>query len=534
MKKLYLGATLLTLASGCGSSGDGSGNTEPDFISTNEVSVYENQTNALILQATDSDGDTLLYSIEGSDADWFHINSTSGEVIFKTPPDYETKNHYTFIATVSDGNLSTNQVVNIQILDIENEPLVWLPPAGNATVDYEPQQPFLKILSTIDDSAIGSVSQGRELFIAQWLVAPSSRITLDGLGPLFNANSCTACHIANGRVPPFHENEELDNSFLIRTSDIEGNTHPIYGGQLQTQATSGNAEASISWSQNQDTRQIEFSIISDSSLDGYNVGARMAPHLLGMGLLDLVEENTILEYADENDDNNDGISGRPHYVTEEGETRLGKFGWKAINSTLRTQNAGALSQDMGLTSPVHEQENCTTAQTVCATEANGGNPEVSEDALAAIVNFMTALGVPDRRITDQTTFDNGSRLFQSVGCASCHRPAMTTGQSEKFSALLNHQIIYPYTDLLLHDMGEALDDGVIEKSALSQEWRTPPLWGIGIVEQSEGARFLHDGRAATIEEAISWHGGEAQAARQAYQMLDESEKARLLEFLRAI
>lgn len=529
-KPLYLSALILSTVCSCAGSGS---NTGPVFESAKVVSVQENQTSVIKLQATDSDADTLLYSIDGGDAERFKINPLTGVVTFKIAPNFESKSQYTFIANVSDGNETSSQIMTIQVIDIINESITWMPPAGNATVAYEPNQAFLKLLTIIEDSEISSVSQGRELFIAQWLSAPNSRVALDGLGPLFNANACTACHIANGRVRPYHDEGRLDQSLLIRVSDSTGNAHPVYGGQLQTKATAGDAEATITWSLNNETQKIDYAFNSASQIDGYNTGARLSPHLSGMGLLDLVEDSTLLEFADENDLNNDGISGRPHYVNEESNIRLGRFGWKAINSSLRTQNAGALSQDMGLTSPVHTQENCSHEQTVCAEEVNGGTPEVSEQTLTAIVNFMTALGVPDRRINDQTGFDNGSRLFESIGCSSCHRPTLTTGQSEKFNAL-SQQLIYPYTDLLLHDMGESLDDGVIEKNAQSNEWRTPPLWGIGIVEQSEGARFLHDGRAENIEQAINWHGGEAEQVKQTYNLLDDNEKNTLLEFLRAI
>jgi len=408
----------------------------------------------------------------------------------------------------------------------------WPPPAGNATVSYNAEAPFLQVLSNIDSKEIATVSQGRELFRAVWLSAPASRATLDGLGPLFNANSCIACHASNGRIAPYHEDGTLDDSFLFRLGNDAGALHPIYGGQVQTQATAGEAEANVTWVQEQNGT-VMFVATPDLTADGFRLGPRIAPHLLGMGLLDLVSESTILEYADPNDSNNDGISGRAHWVTEEGEVRIGRFGWKAINSTLRTQNAGAMHQDMGLTTPVNPAENCTANQDICATEPNGGTPEVSEASLMAIVNFMTALGVPERRIEDMERFASGAQLFEYVGCAACHRPTMTTGYSEKFS-ILSYQTIYPYTDLLLHDMGENLSDGIVEKDAGAAEWRTPPLWGIGIVENGAGARFLHDGRAKTVAEAITHHGGEAENARALYMQLSDGQKAHLLEFLRGI
>lgn len=414
-----------------------------------------------------------------------------------------------------------------------NVSLIWTPPGGNATIEYVQGNPFLEILDTIEEDEISGVSQGRELFIAEWKVAPDTRTTLDGLGPLFNANACTSCHVSDGRVVPYNDDGTISESFLFRVSNKNGEVHPIYGGQIQTQATSGVTESSISWIKNSSSDKIDFITSSDITSDGYNIGGRISPHLLGMGLLDLVSEETILEYEDIDDSNNDGISGRAHYVIEEGETRIGRFGWKAINSTLRTQNAGAMHQDMGLTTPVNPSENCTDNQDICANEESGGSPEVSETSLQNIVDFMTALGVPDRRIDDQQVFDAGAQVFENINCASCHRPTMITGKSNKFLSLSN-QTIYAYTDLLLHDMGESLADGVIEKDATGNEWRTPPLWGIGIVEKKEGASFLHDGRASTIEEAISLHDGEGKIAKENFLQLNETDKENLLVFLRSI
>jgi len=436
-------------------------------------------------------------------------------------------------STSSSSNSDDNTNDNPPPFTISEETFTWSPPGGNATINHSEKDPFLTISDNIEDSEISSISQGRELFIADWLVAPGSRKTLDGVGPLLNATACTSCHVNDGRVPPILSEGKIDNSFLFRLGNESGQEHPQFGGQLQTQATAGLAEGQVTWSIDEISNLILYSSTPDFSAQGFRLGPRIAPHLLGMGLLDLVTEETILEYADPTDTNNDGISGRAHWVEEEGQTRIGRFGWKAINSTLRTQNAGAMHQDMGLTSPVNPTENCTDQQFICTDEPNGGYPEVSETSLVAIVNFMTALGVPDRRINNQTNFDKGANIFKSIGCAACHRPTMTTGQSQKF-AHLSGQTIYPYTDLLLHDMGDALNDRVKEKQAMPEEWRTPPLWGLGIVESKAGARFLHDGSAATIDEAIQQHGGEAQQAKSNYLLLTEKQNSDLLEFLRGI
>lgn len=420
---------------------------------------------------------------------------------------------------------------------VTTEPVLqWSAPGGNATINADGSKPFAQFAPAIDASEMAGVSQGRELFVATWQPAPGARDLLDGLGPLFNAQACISCHASYSRVPALNEDGSTSAAMLFRIADTDGRVHPVYGGQLQPFSTAGDGkgEGEVRW-QLAANGAINWvlTLFGSEPLGSYAISPRLSPQLNGTGLLDLVTDSQILQYADPNDSNGDGISGRPHWVVEEGQTRLGRFGWKAINASLRTQNAGALHQDMGLTTMVHQSESCTVSQTVCSTQPNGGQPEVGEAALLAISDFMTALGVPDRRIANRQAFDRGARLFNNIGCAACHRPTLTTGNSTRFPKL-SQQTIYPYTDMLLHDMGDALADGVKEGDATGREWRTPPLWGLGLVEQQPGARFLHDGRARTLPEAISWHGGEAQAARNRYSVLTNSELADLLVFLRGI
>ena len=267
--------------------------------------------------------------------------------------------------------------------------------------------------------------------------------------------------------------------------------------------------------------------------EGINLGPRLSPQLVGIGLLDLVSEQDILTREDEFDINNDGISGRAHWRTVNDKKVLGRFGWKAMQPSLEHQSAGALQQDMGLTTSINPNEPCTPLQTICAEQPNGGSPEVSDASLFAINDFLTLLAVPARRINDQNEFDQGSRIFADIGCAQCHQPTLTTSDSKQYPLLAN-QLIYPYSDLLLHDMGEDLSDNVKEGDAHPREWRTPPLWSLGLIEKVEDSRFLHDGRAATIEEAILWHGGEAINAKNEFSQLSTEDKKMLLSFLRAI
>ncbi|WP_058368717.1 di-heme oxidoredictase family protein [Psychrobacter sp. ENNN9_III] len=418
----------------------------------------------------------------------------------------------------------------------------WLPAGGNATITADISRPFLQIMPNLPSSALGGVSPGRELFITQWTPANQGRVLFDGVGPLFNANACTQCHSAEGRKPIYANDGELSNAILFRLGDAQGVAHAYYGEQMQHQsidasiATEGKMRYIATVEDDKKSRSIRFEFTptdSNQPLGDTAISGRISPQLVGMGLLDLIPEADIIAASDANDDNKDGISGRVHWVNEGPDQRIGRFGWKAINSSLRTQNANAMSQDMGLTTSIFMDPNCTVNQPICWTAANGGTPEVSDSSLDAVTDFMTALAVPERRVSNLSTFNQGANLFTQVGCAGCHTPKQKTGDSDRFP-LLSQQTIYPYTDLLLHDMGAGLDDGVKEKNAESFEWRTPPLWGIGIVAKDPEARFLHDGRASSLTEAILWHGGEAEGAKTRFKQLPVEQKKMLLSFLNGI
>ncbi len=435
-----------------------------------------------------------------------------------------------------------------------SQPRQWTAAGGQATIAYNENRPFLTLIPHLDINQLSGVSQGRELFITNWTPAGEGRALFDGLGPLFNAVSCTSCHSDSGRVAPYLADGTTTDGVLFRIGNKQGEVHPIWGAQLQPKVidntvgllAEGRVQAHTKPANTQPFKNEGLSFyqfeltpydsnqhLGGNQLGEYHLGARIAPQLLGMGLLDLVPEAVILANADPDDADNNGISGRVHWVFEGGQKRIGRFGWKAINSSLRTQNATAMSQDMGLTSPVHIDSSCTPDEPLCTLLPLGGSPEVSDASLSAVVSFMTALSVPERRIHDQARFDKGADLFEQVGCAQCHIPTLTTGESQQFYELSN-QTIYAYTDLLLHDMGAGLDDGVKEINAESYEWRTPPLWGIGIVAKDKNARFLHDGRAKTLKEAILWHGGEAEKTREKFQKLTEQEQQTLLQFLQGI
>lgn len=242
----------------------------------------------------------------------------------------------------------------------------------------------------------------------------------------------------------------------------------------------------------------------------------------------------ILAWEDRDDRDQDGISGRASRVPTPAGTALGRFGWKAPKPDLRAQSAAAFANDMGITSPDVPADDCSAAQTACLDAPSGGAPELTGPGLDGVVAFMSHLAVPAaRRDNHDPVVLRGAALFESAGCADCHRPTLITGPAPD-RPLLAEQTFHPYTDLLLHDMGSALADAIAEGDASPAEWRTPPLWGLGLIEQEPGARFLHDGRATSLEDAILWHGGEAESARAAFAAMSRADRDALLAFVRSL
>jgi CxxC motif-containing protein (DUF1111 family) len=257
---------------------------------------------------------------------------------------------------------------------------------------------------------------------------------------------------------------------------------------------------------------------------------RAAPPIMGSGLLDLVPEEMLLEYADPDDRNRDGVAGRPNRI-ESRNPVIGRFGWKANSPDLRTQIATAMREDMGLTSVVFPQSACTPAQTDCLRAASGGDPEVTAAMLDDLTFFLTWLAPPARRHADDAETRRGEVLFRSTGCTACHRETLITGENARYPALSRVEF-HPFTDLLLHDLGAGLADGRPDHEASGGDWRTPPLWGLGLAQAaSPTARFLHDGRARTLTEAILWHAGEAQKSRDRFRAMSAADRAALLRFL---
>lgn len=406
-------------------------------------------------------------------------------------------------------------------------------------------------------------SVGNSFFRNPWVIAPASTTARDGLGPLLNTNACQNCHIKDGRGHPPAPDATSAVSMLVRLSIPAGPEHaevvrergiapePSYGGQLQDMAIPGVApegKVRLRYSTEQvrfaDGTEVELRRpeieLSDMAYGDMHPETRMslrvAPPMIGLGLLEAIPEEALLANADPDDRNGNGISGRPNRVFDQTsrQTVIGRFGWKAGQPSLNQQNADAFFNDMGLSTSLFSGNSCTDRQTECRAMPDGGEPEVSDDILAQVLFYTRNLGVPARRNVDDPQVLAGKTLFHRAGCQSCHVPQFTTAADAAEPELAN-QLIRPYTDLLLHDMGEGLADDRAEFEAKGREWRTPPLWGIGLTQAVSGhTQFLHDGRARNLLEAILWHGGEAEKARQIVLGYDQNERTALLSFLESL
>jgi CxxC motif-containing protein (DUF1111 family) len=270
------------------------------------------------------------------------------------------------------------------------------------------------------------------------------------------------------------------------------------------------------------------------------VSARIAPAMIGLGLLEAIPEATIRGWADPEDRDQDGISGRINTVwdRETKSMQLGRFGWKANQPNLRQQNASAFLGDLGVVSSLFLEEGCVSDQPNCS---NPARPELSDADLALVTFYTRFISVPAQRHADDPRVQEGQKLFATLGCAACHKMNVVTAPNNEFPQL-SQQTIHPFTDLLLHDMGEDLADHRPDFEASGREWRTPPLWGLGLhskvnapsPKDQDDLFLLHDGRARTIPEAILWHGGEAANSRQAYLQLDHEMQEDLLVFLKSL
>ena len=391
---------------------------------------------------------------------------------------------------------------------------------------------------------------GNRLFNTNWAEFPASVKTFDGLGPTFNRNSCSGCHVRDGRGrPPVVASDPME-SMLVRISQPGSNaSHPVYGDQINDRAILGvkpEGRAAIAYDDvgglyedgtPYTLMKPTLSIVEANygSLAGVLTSPRVAPVIVGLGLLEAVPEATLEALADPDDSDGDGISGRINRLNDHtGQPSVGRFGWKANVASIIEQSAGAAVGDIGITTSLFPDQNCSAAQADCNTALSETEPEMSDSFLERLVTYIRTLAVPQARPRDDETFQAGLATFTAMGCASCHMPTMTTDESAPLPELRS-QTFHPFTDLLLHDMGEGLADNRPDGGATGTEWRTPPLWGLGLIETVNGHdRLLHDGRARGFAEAILWHGGEGVAAKEAFRTAPEAERAALIAFLASL
>lgn len=365
---------------------------------------------------------------------------------------------------------------------------------------------------------------GRRLFERNWVAAPSSTASDDGLGPLYDAPSCASCHQKRAAT----DDDTIAPGTVIRLGNGWGEGDPFYGVQLQTRSVAGampEAHPNIAWT--------EKGVLRVPAIDplhlGYGplaadtrMGLRRAPPIDGIGLLAQVPDSEILKRADTEDANHDGIAGRAAWIYVNGTRVLGRFGWRATQPDLVSQIAAAFSRDIGLSTRIFPDPwgDCTAGERACRASPHGaerGQPEIADEILDRVAAYVASLPAPP-----PARPGTGEKLFGDIGCAACHATLH----------LANGAPVRAYTDLLLHDMGAGLGDGMEEGAADAWFWRTAPLWNL---RASLPARqLLHDGRARDVQEAIEWHGGEAEEARLRFRALAPADKAALLAFVNGL
>ena len=420
---------------------------------------------------------------------------------------------------------------------------------GDTTVFTATSTAFETPAPNLEGARLNKHLSGDVAFEDAFVTAPAP--VNGGLGTIFNNSSCIRCHPRDGRGAAAVPGESQESIFLRISIGNDALTGPMpapgFGVQFQHRAVFG-VEPEGSVDVTYETMEVTFADgetivlrkpifeVVDSYLPlppGVLLGARMAPPVFGRGLLEAIPEETIVSWADEFDDDNDGISGKPNRVLDpvSGETRLGRFGLKANAPSLIVQNAGAYNEDMGVTSSIFSLES-SFGQTQYDELLD--EVEVSDETLDDVTFYVQTLGVPARREIEDEQVLRGEQLFVDAQCAACHIPEAHTGDFPDVPEVAN-QRIFPFTDMLLHDMGEGLADGRPDFLASGSEWRTPPLWGIGLTAVVQGrTEFLHDGRAQSLMEAILWHGGEAEQARESVRTMTRSDREALVSFLRSL
>lgn len=439
---------------------------------------------------------------------------------------------------------------------------------GTSTTADQSREAYSQASPAMDAQHAVVFAQGRSLFRQSWVVAPADDRAA-GLGPTFNRISCLACHAKNGRGgAPDGPNGSMQ-AMLLRLSVPGINAHggpkphPAYGDQLNERGVPGVPGEGIGYLIYEERKEVlaggelitlrkpnvHFKQLAYGPLgDNIQVSPRIGPAVYGLGLLEAISDDTLL--ALQNKAKPDGIRGRVNIVWDAvaQADAIGRFGMKANVATLTEQVANAYVGDLGITTPLTPHENCTAVQTACKKAPSGSaakfsgtklddkdaDTELSRADLYATVFYHRMLAVPARRNVNDAQVIRGAQLFNQARCSACHVPELRT-RKDAALPMLSNQLIRPYTDLLLHDMGPDLADGRRDYRANEQEWRTAPLWGIGLAHKvSADAGFMHDGRARNMQEAIMWHGGEATIARESFRNMTKDERAALLRFLESI
>jgi CxxC motif-containing protein (DUF1111 family) len=405
---------------------------------------------------------------------------------------------------------------------------------GETTVFDDGPTAFGRALANLDPLRWSEVRAGKLRFASEW----------PARGPLTDALSCAGCHFRDGRGPR-PDGKPDGHSHLLRLGTPRGEGDPIYGVQLRRigHGIPAAGQFAVRWQEVSDRYPsgeplslrrpvVELRELSYGPIDRLTRWSlRVPPAVFGLGLLEAVADQDILSFADPDDRDGDGISGRAQLIHDAatGRAMLGRFGWKAAQPSLAAQSAAALANDLGIGTRLF-----TSTAKDGRLQHDASDTRLRESDLNALVQYLRALAVPARRRWNDVTIYRGEALFTRIGCSTCHLTRLTTGRIAAWPELAN-QVIHPYTDLLLHDMGEALADDVREGAASGSEWRTPPLWGLGLLPVVSGpAGLLHDGRARSPEEAILWHGGEAKRSRRQFADLPAEDRNALLKFLASL
>ena len=460
--------------------------------------------------------------------------------------------------TVGDFAIKSSERENSHPIDKSG----WL--GGDTTLPYqytnEPNDHFMQMATNLSSVNGQPFVLGRRVLHTSFVDGQHDEDPANGkfyelsgkAGPHFINESCTSCHERNGRAAPAEVGENLDK-WVFKIADSYGNNEPLRGNVLQPRNAGnvvGEGTVSIaSWTEENGLRSPNYQFSTGTPA---KFSARIAPQLVGLGLLEAVSEESILALADENDEVAPfGISGKAQKVIDPvtKQTRLGRFGWKAGTSSIEHQVAAALNTDMGVMTSVLPTPDCGDTQKQ-NNECGSNTIELSDEHLENLVKYISLLGVRAQRDLDDAGVQNGKALFTNIGCVDCHTDTLTTSEHHPLTELVG-QTIHPYSDMLLHDMGEGLADNLGEGLATGAEWRTTPLWGLGLSACVTGGvinpiggqgnevcspvhSYLHDGRARTIDEAILWHGGESEASKVKYQQLSTSDKEDLLSFLKSL